>query len=200
MLHNYSREKIHQILYYLQKNLVCEDNTNYTKLLKLVFFADRYHLRNYGTLMTNDDYYAMKMGPVGSKLYDLLKKRNNLQLNKIFTKASKKKARNIDEFDITIKKANDNDLSESNKIALNFAIKYFGKFNYSELSNITHDYPEWKRYESIFIDNERKRIEIIFEDFFNNPSSDAKYIKYYLKGNDPFYENPEISESHNLLE
>ena len=36
------------------------------KAIKLVWMADRLHLREYGRPITNDDYVAMKFGPVGS--------------------------------------------------------------------------------------------------------------------------------------
>lgn len=38
--------------------------------LKLVFFADRYHLRKYGRPITNDQYWAMRFGPVASGVKD----------------------------------------------------------------------------------------------------------------------------------
>ena len=41
------------------------------RALKLVFFADRYHLRKYGRLVTNDEYWAMDYGPVASNTKDL---------------------------------------------------------------------------------------------------------------------------------
>jgi uncharacterized phage-associated protein len=41
------------------------------KALKLIYFADRYHLRKYGRLVTNDIYYAMNYGPVPSSVKDI---------------------------------------------------------------------------------------------------------------------------------
>jgi len=41
-------------------------------LLKLAFFADRYHLRNYARPISGDIYYAMKLGPVPSALKDII--------------------------------------------------------------------------------------------------------------------------------
>lgn len=42
-------------------------------LLKMIYFADRKHLFDYGTPITGDSFYAMEHGPVPSKLYDLVK-------------------------------------------------------------------------------------------------------------------------------
>src|SRR5437870_12880806 len=40
---------------------------NKMKALKLLFFADRYHLRKYGRPVTDCAYFAMKHGPVASE-------------------------------------------------------------------------------------------------------------------------------------
>ncbi len=56
---------------FLQKN---SHASNYMKLLKLFFFADRYHIRNYGTLLTFDNYVALPYGTVGSQSKDILTK------------------------------------------------------------------------------------------------------------------------------
>jgi uncharacterized phage-associated protein len=45
---------------------------NKMKALKLVYFADRCHLRSYGRPITNDSYFAMKFGPVASQCLNLL--------------------------------------------------------------------------------------------------------------------------------
>ena len=39
---------------------------NVTKAIKLIWAADRYHLRKFGSLITHDFYLAMTRGPVGS--------------------------------------------------------------------------------------------------------------------------------------
>ena len=48
--------------------------TDLLKIFKILYFAERNHLAKYGRLILNDDYVAMKNGPVPSKLYDLFKK------------------------------------------------------------------------------------------------------------------------------
>ena len=44
------------------------------KVVKLVFLADVYALRNYSMLVSDDKYVAMNNGPVGSEIYDILTK------------------------------------------------------------------------------------------------------------------------------
>lgn len=40
---------------------------------KMIYFADRKHLLEYGKPITGDSFYAMEHGPVPSKTYDILK-------------------------------------------------------------------------------------------------------------------------------
>lgn len=44
---------------------------NKMKALKLIYFAERYHLRKYGRPVTNDDYWAMGLGTVPSGSRDI---------------------------------------------------------------------------------------------------------------------------------
>ena len=45
----------------------------YLKLMKLMYFADRQMLVQHGTLITYDKWVAMKLGPVLSSTYDLIR-------------------------------------------------------------------------------------------------------------------------------
>ncbi len=58
-----------QVLHYILKKLGKADKL---KLIKLIFLADKYHLLKYGRTITEDDYYAMELGPVASIVKDIL--------------------------------------------------------------------------------------------------------------------------------
>ena len=55
-------------------------------LAKVLFFADRDHLRAYRRPVTGDSYIAMDAGPVPSRVYDMVK--DNLDLSAIQPRSS----------------------------------------------------------------------------------------------------------------
>ena len=155
-----------QSLYYISSKL----NKQVDKLtaLKLVFFADRYHLRKYARLITNDTYYAMEYGPVASNVKNILSFDFLSLQEKEYTEQFIEK---VDEHNYNIKKnILDEDLdmlSETDKEALQFAIVRFGNKNSYSLVDETHKYPEWKRFENTLNDT-LKREKIVMTDFFEN--------------------------------
>ena len=46
---------------------------DFHKIFKIIYFADRQHLADWGRPITGDTYIAMEAGPVPSRLYDMLK-------------------------------------------------------------------------------------------------------------------------------
>lgn len=46
---------------------------DFHKIFKVIYFADRQHLADWGRPITGDTYIAMEAGPVPSRLYDILK-------------------------------------------------------------------------------------------------------------------------------
>src|SRR5437016_8911438 len=52
---------------------------NKMKALKLLFFADRYHLRKYGRPLSDCAYFAMKNGPVGSEAKNIAEESGRLR-------------------------------------------------------------------------------------------------------------------------
>src|SRR2546426_6564656 len=75
----FSHRKATQVLnFFARKN---GGQINKMKALKLVFFADRYHLRQFGRPITNDEYLAMEYGPVASGCKDLAEMSDFLDLH-----------------------------------------------------------------------------------------------------------------------
>ncbi len=179
-------EKIVQSL-----NWFCFKNNkalNKMKAIKLLFFADRYHLRKYGRLITSDTYYALQYGTVGSLTKDILNE-NKISLGKYELDYVKEYIKNMN-LEYHLKKLpNYKLLSDSDIEALEFSYNNFNKFPEFQLSNITHDYPEWKQYQNYFTNStpEKKRFPVKPSCFFQNPEiNKSPYIKKYLNKNDPF--------------
>src|SRR6266581_2187863 len=120
---------------------------NKMKALKLVYFADRYHLRKYGRPVVGDEYLAMNYGPVASGAKDLAEMSDFLGEEE--ARYAKRFIRPA-ESAITYRSVADVDdkvLSESDREALEFAWKRFGRTAEFTLSKLTHRYPNWKKHE-----------------------------------------------------
>src|SRR3989344_147428 len=116
------------------------------KLIKLIYFADRYHIRKYGRPIINDVYFAMPLGAVGSSVKDIAGFLNlpeeELNYAKKFIDGEEK---------YTIKSISGTDLdifSKSDVEALDFAYSNFGGYKASKLVDICHAYPEWEKFKT----------------------------------------------------
>jgi uncharacterized phage-associated protein len=144
---------------------------NKLKALKLLFFADRYHLRKYGRPVSECVYFAMKHGPVASEAKNVAEE--NRGLSDAALNYSRKFVRKEDDYEYsTVAEVDDSVLSDSDREALNFAWRNFGSFGKYTLRTITHHYPEWKKHERQLKD--KKSVPMDYVDFFNEP--DAGYI------------------------
>lgn len=144
---------------------------NKMKAIKLVYFADRYHLRKFGRPITNDEYYAMVLGPVNSGVKDLAEM--SAFLGPKEEKYTSRFIEPIDQYDFRSIRDFDPDVfSESDLEALAFAWQRFGHLDQFEIAKITHKYPEWKRHEAALEREEISRIPMKYEDFFDDPSED----------------------------
>jgi len=151
-----------------------QKNTALDKLsiLKLIFFADKYHMMKYARSITNDTYYAMQYGPVASNVknildFDFIGDDEKVYIEKYLFKDG-------NNINIREKFKNYNMLSETDKEALEFAYENFGEYKTFDLVDITHKFYEWKRFENS-LKNGLTREKILEEDFFtltdfkNNP-------------------------------
>ena len=185
--------KIVQAVSYLQERCDC---TNYMKLVKMLFFADRHIFRHHGILLTNDHYVALKDGPVCSSTLNIFTKNEDWFYNSLSSEEKEylnDRIKYISEYDRSVKEVDDSWLSIADKNALDFAIENFGKFDQFQLRDIAHDYPEWKRYEDYFKRKLTKKEDIIMTDFFDDPDiGKSEYIKKYLNSKDPYEDDLEF--------
>jgi uncharacterized phage-associated protein len=135
--------------------------------LKLIFFADRYHLRKYGRPITNDQYWAMKFGPVASGVKDLFELESVSHDERHYVAALLKKGskdyavRSIAPVDAKV-------FSQTDLEALRFAWDNFGIR--PRIVEKTHLYPEWKRHEAA-IAGGNTRVPMDYFDFLDDPPS-----------------------------
>jgi len=62
MTSRYRSEKVRQAVAYIASKLPGRENMY--KVLKVMYFADKLHLKRYGRVIFGDRYIAMKHGPV----------------------------------------------------------------------------------------------------------------------------------------
>ncbi len=142
---------------------------NKMKALKLIFFADRFHLRQYGRPITNDEYFAMKLGPVPSgckdlaELSDFLGPQERSYAAQFLLRVSQYDFASAAEVDKVV-------FSQTDMEALEFAWQHFGQCEPFELANdISHEFPEWKRHEIALQSSEASRIPMSYRHFLENP-------------------------------
>lgn len=161
---NFNHKKATQALNYFAGR--AGDRVNKLKALKLIYFADRYHLRKYGRPITNDDYWAMKLGPVPSGTRDISWLNSDYLDDREISYASEFIM--PDDRDLISKKPVDQALfSDSDIEALNFTWQTFGRIPEFELAEMTHLYPEWRRHKEALELN--SRVHMYLEDFLDDP-------------------------------
>ena len=136
------------------------------RVLKLIYFADRYHLRKYDRFITNDIYFAMELGPVASSTKDIAE--GSEFLDETESRYANKYLLIGTQHELTSNKPVDTDVfSESDLEALDFVWDKFGHLSSSDLVELTHKYPEWIRNKQALLLN--PRIEMKIEDFLDDP-------------------------------
>ncbi len=113
-------------------------------LSKIVFFADRDHLRKYGRPVTGDAYIAMDNGPVPSRIYDIVKG----ELDFFGAPGAIMEALTIEQtgkyHEVRAKRPPNTDLlSETDIVELDDAIRFCRGKSVPELSHLTHQEPAW---------------------------------------------------------
>jgi len=141
---------------------------NRLKALKLIYFADRYHLRKYGRLITNDTYYAMDNGPVATGTKDIAEESEFTGIE-----AQNYASNYIESFGkynfISKKPVDKAELSVSDLEALGYVWNKFGHLDQWAIVDLTHKYPDWHKHKlSLELAD---RIEMNLDDFFDDPIS-----------------------------
>jgi len=140
---------------------------NKMKAIKLIFLADRLHLRKYGRPIVGDMYWAMKLGPVGSLTKNIAELSN---MSEDALSYAKKYIKPIDGKKQILVSIRQEDLSVFSKTDLECMEAIFNKFSDKdqfELADITHEFPEWIKHKKE-LEGGKKRVKMNYDDFFTD--------------------------------
>ena len=132
----FDKEKSLNALLYVANRVQRKD---FHKIFKIIYFADRQHLADWGRPITGDTYIAMEAGPVPSRLYDMLKiVRGDSYLpdmeglSKYFQVENWMYVRPLQDADL-------NKLSANEQEAMSEAIEKYAALSYDEIKEKSHD-------------------------------------------------------------
>lgn len=139
---------------------------NHTKAIKLIWLSDRLHLRNHGRTISGDFYFALKNGPVASCSLDLIKS-THLSPQELSYRNNSIKRHN-DYFIQSLKEFEPKVFSKKELEILNKIYTTYSYMNWSQISEFSHSFPEWKMYEDNLKKNRNSRFKIDMNLFFEN--------------------------------
>ncbi len=132
----FDKEKSLNALLYVANRVQRKD---FHKIFKIIYFADRQHLADWGRPITGDTYIAMEAGPVPSRLYDMLKiVRGDSYLPDIEGLGKYFQVENW-MYVNPLQDANLNRLSPNEQEVLDACIDKYSSLSYDEIKEKSHD-------------------------------------------------------------
>lgn len=116
---------------------------NYTKLIKLLYFADRLALKRWDETITRDSFVTMRNGPVLSRIYDLIKGNGWPDADQVLWDSYFMK----DNYDLISHVKDDlsaDELSDREIEVLKKINKKYKRYNYGKMIDLSHELPECK--------------------------------------------------------
>ena len=165
---NSFKDKVQLINYLIDK--FGNEGVSVIKTMKLIFLAEVYSLRNYGTNLEKDTYWAMQNGPVPSEIKNITEGdckycgKEELKYIGEYIEAGTKDPSSIIK---SINKPDDDFLSELKTDAVDEIFRIYGKHSENELIAITHKFNAWKKFEKK-LSNNFKRVRMNLDDLFQN--------------------------------
>ncbi len=166
-------KKIIQALAYLADHQP-EKVIDNMKAFKLLWLADRYHLRQTGRTITGDAYYAMPFGIVPSDAKCLLEgTKTKLKNPKGYQDCY---LRSIGNHQFAVLSQPDLKVfSESDQEALDKVLAVYGDYDAMQLSELSHKFPEWAFYRELLEDKDAKNsYKIDLDHFFETSPEEGK--------------------------
>ncbi len=159
-------EKAINAVLYITRKLKRND---FHKIFKILYFADRNHISDYGRSITGDTYIAMNDGPVPSNLYDIFKSvrgdgffKDKNNFSQVF---------NVVNWDLIqpIAEPNLKKLSKTDLEFLNNSLIEYGDLTWDEVREKSHDYA-WR--------NTVKNSPISLDNLVIETGNDESYVQY----------------------
>ena len=109
------------------------------KIFKIIYFADRQHLADWGRPITGDTYIAMEAGPVPSRMYDMLKIVRGDSYLPDYENLGRYYRIDNWMYVTPLKDADINKLSKTEISALDDSISKYSLLSYDEIKEKSHD-------------------------------------------------------------
>jgi len=163
-MENPDYKKITQVLNYIAEKQ--GGAVDYMKALKLLYLADRLHLRKYGRLITDDRLVAMKNGTLGSQAKDIATQSDFLPYV-VYEYVENKLKRDIETYTISTNNKERDQISETDLECVDNVLGYLGDKKPFELVKIVHELPEWKRWQYVLEEEKEKSVvDLVLSDLF----------------------------------
>ncbi|MDD3066423.1 MAG: Panacea domain-containing protein [Candidatus Gracilibacteria bacterium] len=143
--------------------------------MKVLWAADRYHLRKYGRLVLGDRYCAMDCGPVPSSAKDIAKLNPRMKNARVVVSYAEKYLSVGGDKDhplIVSKQKPDLDFfSQTDIEALKLGYSLCGNISVGSVVELGHKFPEWKKFELQLKENPKTSFKMDYMDFFENSNT-----------------------------
>lgn len=138
------------------------------KAVKLLYLADREHLRRFGRPITFDNYVAMKYGPVGSNAYDWLRSKKALGISPADLPFSVSKLGTFF-YVVGPKREIEREIfSKSDLMVLDQTVEKYGQMSFKQLFELTHEH---FAYDRAWKNKKTNADDMRFEDFLIEDAS-----------------------------
>lgn len=138
------------------------------KMVKLLYLADREHLRRFGRPITFDKYVAMPFGPVASAAFDLLRGKQALGIDPSDLPFEMRKHDKFFVVDHPKREIDRSIFSKSDLMILDQTADKYGAMSFDQLYKLTHDH---FAYDRAWKSRKTKADEMRFEDFLTEDAS-----------------------------
>lgn len=145
---------------------------NSMKAYKLLWLADRYHLRQYGRTITGDIFFALPHGVVPSDAKNVVERQathlptDEKYRDKYIKRLGKYSFQAITEPDVML-------FSDSDQEVLDKILQVYGALDQYELEKLSHKFPEWLAYENkLQAEGTPKAYKIDIDYFFDEAKED----------------------------